>query len=112
MKEIKAYIHRDRVADVISALKDSAAWGGEEGDARHNLAAYLVRGLVASPVGAERHYSVDLGDEVINEFKLELICPDEEAEELVRVISANARTGDAQAGWITVADLVSAAPIR
>lgn len=112
MKEIKAYIHRDRVADVISALKNSTAWGGEQGDARHNLAAYLVRGLVASPVGAERHYSVDLGDEVINEFKLELICPDEEAEELVRVIAANARTGDTQAGWITVAELVSAAPIR
>lgn len=112
MKEIKAYIHRDRVGDVIAALKSSGTWGGERGDARHSLAAYIVRGVVATPFGPERHYSVDLGDEVINEYKLELICPDDEAEELVKVISASARTGDAQAGWITVVDLVSAGPIR
>ena len=86
MKEIKAYIHRDRVGDVISALKNSGTWGGERGDARHNLAAYLVRSVVASPSGPERHYSMDLGDEVINEYKLELICPDDEADELVKLI--------------------------
>lgn len=112
MKEIKAYIDSDRVGDVISALKNSGPWGGERGDARHSLAAFLVRRVGASPSGPERHYSVDLGDEVIKEYKLELICPDDEAEELVKVISASARTGDAQAGWITVAELVSAAPIR
>lgn len=112
MKEIRAYIHRDRVGDVISALKNAGTWGGARGDARHSLAAYLVRGLVASPFGPERHYSLDLGDEVINEYKLELICPDEEADELVKVILASARTGSVEAGWITVADLVSACPIR
>lgn len=111
MKEIKAYIHRDRVGDVISALKNSGIWGGERGDARHSLAAYLVRGVVASPFGPERHFSVDLGDEVINEYKLELICADDEAEELVKVISASARTGVASGGWITVTELESASPI-
>lgn len=112
MKEIKAYIHRDRVGDVITALKNSPAWGGENGDARHGLAAYLVRGVVASPFGPERHYSVDLGEEVINEYKLELICPDAEAEELVKVILASARPGDAHGGWVTVSELVSAVAIQ
>lgn len=111
MKEIKAYIHRDRVGDVISALKNSATWGGARGDARHSLAAYIVRGVEASSSVMERHYSVDLGDEVINEYKLELICPDEEAEQLVKVILASAHTGDARAGWVTVAELVSAVRI-
>ena len=31
MKEIKAYVHRSRIADVIAALKDSPAWGGVRG---------------------------------------------------------------------------------
>ena len=31
MKEIKAYVHRSRVADVIAALKECPAWGGERG---------------------------------------------------------------------------------
>lgn len=26
MKEIKAYVHASRIADVIAALKDSPAW--------------------------------------------------------------------------------------
>ena len=33
MKEIKAYVHRNRIADVISALKGASSWvpakGGE-----------------------------------------------------------------------------------
>lgn len=112
MKEIKAYVHRDRVGDVITALKNSTAWGGESGDARHALAAYLVRAVVASSFGPERHYSLDLGEEVINEYKLELICPDSEAEELVKVILASARSGDAHGGWVTISQLVSAVPLQ
>lgn len=34
MKEVKAYVHRSRIADVIAALKDSPAWGGEQGAGR------------------------------------------------------------------------------
>ena len=44
MKEIKAYIHRNRVAEVISALKSSVAWT-TVGDDEHNLTAYMVKGL-------------------------------------------------------------------
>lgn len=104
MKELKAYVHRDRVADVVAALKDSAAWGGQSGDS-HNLAAYIVRSVVSPPDGADRHYSTDLGDEIVNEYKLELICPDEEVDELLRVISAAALTGGPMGGWITVGNL-------
>jgi len=105
VKELKAYVHRDRVADVVAALKESTAWGGQGGDASHNLAAYIVRSVVSAPDGQDRHYSTDLGDEIVNEYKLELICPDEEVDELVRVISAAALTGRSMGGWITVGSL-------
>lgn len=58
MKEIKAYIHRNRVAEVISALKESVAWttvGNEE----HNLTAYMVKGSLVPLDEGERRYWAD-----------------------------------------------------
>ena len=112
MKEVKAYVHRNRVADVIAALKDSPAWGGTDGNRRHNLAVYIVKGSLLPLDSDEQHYSVDLGDEVVNEYKLELICEDGEFEEIVAAIAREAHTGQPIAGWITVSDLVQAIPIR
>lgn len=105
MKEVKAYVRRDRVADVIAALKESLAWGGVSGDVAHGLAVYLVRSVVAPPDADDRHYSIDLGDEIVNEYKLELICEDAEVDALVAVIAEKAHTGREMAGWITVANL-------
>lgn len=76
MKEIKAYIHRNRIAEVISALKSSVAWTAV-GSGEHNLTVYMVKGSLVPLDDGERRYSVDLGDEVINEYKLELHCGDE-----------------------------------
>jgi len=43
MKEIKAYVHSNRIADVIAALKASSVWSaGGNGD--HNLTVYMVKG--------------------------------------------------------------------
>jgi nitrogen regulatory protein P-II 1 len=112
MKEIKAYVHRSRIADVIAALKDSPAWGGARGDKRHNLAAYIVKGSLVPLDSDERHYSMDLGDEVVNEYKLELLCEDSEVDALIDALVAAARTGQAVAGWVTVSDLSRAVPIH
>lgn len=112
MKEIKAYVHRSRIADVIAALKDSPAWGGVRGGRRHNLAVYIVKGSLVPLDSDEQHYSMDLGDEVVNEYKLELLCEDSEVEALAAALTAAARTGQAIAGWITVIDVVSATPFH
>jgi nitrogen regulatory protein P-II 1 len=110
MKEIKAYIHRSRVADVIGALKASSSWcSAKAGD--HNLTAYMVKGSLIPLDRGERRYSVDLGDEVIDEYKLELHCDDGQVEELVKIIIGSARTGQANSGWIYVIDIVSSVPI-
>lgn len=112
MKEVKAYVHRTRVADVIAALKDSPAWGGERGNRRHNLAVYIVKGSMMPLDSGEQHYSIDLGDEVVNEYKLELLCEDTEVDEIVDTLVAAARTGQSNAGWITVSDITRAVPIH
>jgi nitrogen regulatory protein P-II 1 len=110
MKEIKAYVHSNRIGAVIAALKGSAAWSAaENGD--HNLTVYMVKGSLLPQGDSERHYSLDLGDEVINEYKLELHCQDAHVEELVNLIRSAARTGQSNAGWIYVGSIDSAIPI-
>ncbi|AJP48593.1 nitrogen regulatory protein P-II [Rugosibacter aromaticivorans] len=111
MKEIKAYVHSNRIAAVIAALKESAAWNNGINASRHNLTVYTVKGSLVAIDGQERHYSVELGEEVINEYKLELLCEDDQVSELMGIIKKNARTGQAEAGWIYVVDIVQAAPI-
>ncbi|MGH8852801.1 MAG: P-II family nitrogen regulator [Telluria sp.] len=111
MKEIKAYVHSNRVADVIAALKACKAWGGDAGDGQHNLTAYVVKGSLLALDNAERHYSVDLGAEVINEYKLEFLCEDMDVDELVSAIRTTAQTGQPNAGWVTVTDITQAVPI-
>ena len=112
MKEIKAYVHRSRIADVIAALKDSPAWGGARGGRRHNLAVYIVKGSLLPLDSDEQHYSMDLGDEVVNEYKLELICADDEVDEIINALQTAGRTGQSVAGWITVTHLDRAMPIE
>lgn len=111
MKEIKAYVHRSRVANVIAALKDSAAWNAP-GSGEHNLTVYMVKGSLLALDEDERHYSLDLGDEVVNEYKLELHCEDGHVDELLEVIRTSAHTGQAISGWIYVMDIVQAVPIK
>lgn len=112
MKEVKAYVHRSRIADVIAALKDCPAWDDRRGGGRHNLAVYVVKGSLVPLGSGERHYSVDLGDEVVEEYKLELLCEDGEVDQIVGVLHAAARTGQTIAGWITVTDVARALPIH
>ena len=112
MKEVKAYVHRSRVANVIAAIKDCPAWGGARGANRHNLAVYVVKGSLVALDTDERHYSMDLGDEVVNEYKIELICAEAEVDELVRIITTAAHVNSASGGWITVSDLYRALRIN
>ena len=111
MKEIKAYVHRSRAADVIAALKDLKGWG-DRGPRRHNLVVYVVKGSLPPVDFAEQRYSTDLGEEVVNEYKLEVICEDHEVDEIVATLANAGRTGQSVGGWITVSDLVQVLPIR
>ena len=96
MKEIKAYIHRSRIADVVHALK-AAGYG--------NLAVIDVKSTLQPVTRQEQDYSVVLGTAVIDEMKLELVCEDPQVEEATRLIQRHARTGRDEAGWIYVIDI-------
>ena len=103
MKEIKAFIHRNRAADVIRALK---------GAGFSNLSVVDVKGMLAALDERERDYSIELGEETITEVKLELVCEDENrAAEAVRLIQENAKTGQPEAGWIYISEIQAALPI-
>ena len=112
MKEIKAYIHNHRIADVIRALKESGLCNTDGTPGCRNLAVIPVKILLKAMDTQEQHYSIELAETVINESKLELVCEDHQVDELVAIIGHAARTGQAEAGWIYVSDIVSAAAIR
>ncbi len=113
MKEIKAYVHQHRAADVIEAIKATGAWSAHAGGPeQHHLAAFSVQGTLRPVDEAERHYSVELGLEVVREFRIELHCDDECVDELVNAIAAAGRTGQSCAGWIYVTDIPSTRQIR
>lgn len=103
MKEIKAFIHRNRIADVIRALK-GAGYG--------NLSVVDVKGMLAALDERERDYSIELGEETITMVKLELVCEDESRTvEAAHIIRDNARTGQPEAGWIYISEIHVALPI-
>ena len=106
MKEIKAFIHRNRVSDVLQALQS----GGLCGD-NCNLSVIDVKGTLEALDNLERDYSLELGGMVITEVKLELVLPDEQVDEAVRLIRQYARTGQEKAGWVFVNDIGQAWPI-
>lgn len=111
MKEIKAYVHRNRIADVISAVEGSGLIETTQAHGARNINLTSVHSLLKPIDNVEQHYSVELGEAVIAEVRLELICEDSQVDPLVELIERTARTGQAVAGWIVVTDVVKATPI-
>jgi nitrogen regulatory protein P-II 1 len=103
MKEVKAFIHRNRAADVIRALR---------GAGFNNLSVVDVKGMLEALDSKEREYSIELGEETITEVKLELVCADEaQATAAARIIQDKGRTGQAEAGWVYISEIQTAVRI-
>lgn len=103
MKEIKAYVHRKRIADVVRALEQAGY---------RNLSIIDVKGMLKALDSKEQEYSIEIGDKVITEVKLELVCEDgNRTAEAVRIIREHARTGSPEAGWVYIGQIQSALPI-
>lgn len=108
MKEIEAFIRSHRIADVIAALKEIGHCNLDEKSGCRNLSAFAVKRVLKTVDAQEQHYSLELGQEVINEFKLELLCEDQQVDELIEIIQATGCTGQSEAGWIYVTDILKA----
>lgn len=103
MKEIKAYMHRNRITDVIRALK-GAGFG--------NLSIVDVKGTLKALDDKEQDYSVELGTAIITEMKLELVCEEQRVDDAIQLIREYGRTGQEDAGWVYVIDIEQAIRIE
>jgi len=98
-REIKAFIHRNRVADVVDALYQAGF---------RNLTVIDVQGLLKALDSKEQRYSVEIGQKVITEVKLELVCTGDDRMQLaIDLIREHARTGQKHAGWIYCTGLLA-----
>ena len=70
-----------------------------------------VRGLLRALSAREEEYSIELGERVTNEIRLELVCADQEVDRAVQLIRLHGRTGQAIAGWVYVSPVDLALPI-
>jgi len=102
-KEVKAFIHRNRIADVVNELYKAGF---------HNLTVIDVQGLLKALDSKEQRYSIEIGQKVITEVKLELVCESEnKTAEAVAIIREHGRTGQPHAGWIYVSELAASIEI-
>lgn len=87
MKEIKAYIHNHRIADVVLALKTSAMYKKDSLTGCRSLGVVPFKNpfKVTDP-NDRQYYSLQLAQTVVDEFKLELVCEDKQVDELVALI--------------------------
>jgi len=102
MKEIKAFVHRNRIADVVHALGDAGY---------HNITVIDVKGTLKALDSKEQDYSIELAERVITEVKLELVVDDGAVQAAVDLICENGITGQDDSGWVYVSDIVIAQKI-
>ena len=102
MKEIKAFIHRNRIADVVHALKEAGY---------KYLTVIDVKGMLKALSTQEQEYSIEIGEKVVTEVKLELVCEDVKVKKATEIIRNKGRTGQEDAGWIYISKVDAALPI-
>ncbi len=106
MKEIKAYIRRDRVNETVEALQRGGAPG--------------ITIVEVHPVGYgyEPNYFESGHTEIVDSYsylavvKLEVVCNDADLERLTSIIEKCSRTGEAGDGILFVTDVIGAIRIR
>ena len=102
MKEIKAFVHRNRVSDLIHELSSAGF---------QRLSLFDVKGLLRALSSREQQYSVEFGDQVISEVQMELFCEDGDVARAVGIFQRTGRTGRAEAGWIYISQVEHAVTI-
>lgn len=102
MKQIKAFVHRNRVGDLLHAL-DAAGY--------RRVSLFDVKALLRALSAREQEYSVELGEKVVSEVQIEVFCEDGDVDAATELIRRVGSTGHRDAGWIYVSSLELAIPI-
>lgn len=101
MKQIMAFIHHVRSADVIEALRDAGY---------KNISLLDIKGSL-KPLGErELVYSSETGV-VISEVQLSLVCEDTQVDEVTSIIRKTGKIGPDISGWVYVGPIEQALPI-
>jgi nitrogen regulatory protein P-II 1 len=103
MKEIKAYIRIMLIDRVIRALEDAGVT---------NITVIDVRALWHGLRREDLRYSVELAERYMNVAKLETLVPDQDAERVIELIRATARTGRPGDGIVYAVPVDDAVHIR
>lgn len=96
MKEIKAFIHRNRAADVLRELKAAGFKRFSFND---------VQGSLQALDRQNRDFSVEFGEEVTSEVKIEFVCDDDCVLPAVELLQDVGRTNEPVSGWVFVTPL-------
>ncbi|MFQ5428479.1 MAG: P-II family nitrogen regulator [Thermodesulfobacteriota bacterium] len=102
MREIKAYIRRDKIEDVINAVMAAGVTG---------LTVTDVCGLGGAAT-EEKQWSIEYCKKYSSVTKLEIVCHNKEEAAIVEVIRARAWTGHRGDGMIFIAPISGAVRIR
>ena len=103
MKEIKAYIQPFMLQKVTDALHGIHVRG---------MSISELKGFGREKDEAYPHHGREMVTEFTPKIKIEIVCPDEEYEAIVRTIRENAHTGRRGDGKIFVATVQEAISIR
>jgi nitrogen regulatory protein P-II 1 len=106
MKEIKAYIRRDEVNEVVEKLQAAGAPGVsviEIHPVGYGYEANRFAPHAARLVDRYRHLTI---------VKLEIMCGDDQVATLLEVVQSSCRTGNPGDGMVFVSDVVDAIRIR
>ncbi len=106
MKEIKAYIRRDEINEVVERLQRAGAPGVSVIEIHSGGCGYA-----ASPFEPHRALPVDRY-RYLTIVKLEVMCADEQLDRLVDVIRTSCGTGNPGDGMVFVSDIVDAMRLR
>ena len=102
MKQLKAFVHRNRVADLLHALEAAGF---------RRLSLFDVKGLLRALSAREQEYSVEFGDQVVSEVQMELFCEETDVARAVEIFQRIGRTGRVDAGWVYVSNVEQALAI-
>jgi|Deesub1362B_J571_1020462.scaffolds.fasta_scaffold00035_62 nitrogen regulatory protein P-II 1 len=103
MKLIKAYVRVIMIDEVIKALEKIKA---------PRITAIDVRAMGKEIDPKDFKISMEYGTTYTTMVKLEIVCPDEKVEEIVKTIQKNARTGKKGDGIIVISPVEDVIRIR
>lgn len=103
MKEIKAYIQPFMLQKVTDALHKIHI---------HGMSVYEIKGCGKEKDESYPHHSRDYVVEFVPKVKIEIICADEDVDEIVETIQKHAHTGRRGDGKIFITHIEKAVSVR